>query len=207
MYETIKMRWSGVYPLMLHNGDLANPKNKFAKAMKVVSKKRNKTDDDFDLLSAIEWAGGLYTDGDIDLAIDGYDVTFTGGGNVYIPGEIIESTLIEGAKKQRLGKDFRAGVLVDGNPLLQFPLMGKSVQELWQSEKHLDIRKVRIQKNSVMRSRPIFPEWVIEFEVKFLPDVIQNAETLVEIATNAGKIIGLCEYRPRYGRFNVEVIG
>lgn len=207
MYESLKMRWIGTGQIMLHNGDLANPMNRFAKAMKAVSKKRNKTDEDFILLSTLEWAGGLYTKDPIEFAIDGYDVKFSGGNGIYIPAEVIESTLIEGAKKQRLGKDFRAGVLVDGDPVLKFPDMDLSVQDLWTSEKYTDIRKVRVQKNSVMRTRPIFANWEIEFGVNYSPDVIPNAETLIDIAVNTGKVVGLCEYRPRYGRFNVEVIG
>lgn len=208
MYESIQMRWTGHCPLLLHNGDLANPRNQFTKAIKSISGKRKKTDTDFDLMSAMEWAGSLYAKDPISFKVgDDNSVTFQSGGKIYIPAEVIEATLVESAKKQRLGRDFTAGVLVESDPILEFPDSGWGIQELWDSERYLDIRKVRVQKNSVMRTRPRFDSWAIQFKVNYFSDVIPNVDTLVDVAVTAGNIIGLCDYRPRFGRFSVEVVG
>ena len=63
-YQTRTYRIEGVDPILMHNGQLANPRNSYAKSMKAISSKRNKTGDDFDELARLEFCGGLYmTDG------------------------------------------------------------------------------------------------------------------------------------------------
>jgi hypothetical protein len=53
-----------------------------------------------------------------------------------------------------------------------------------------------------MRCRPIFKAWGAKFSVTFDEASIQRGE-LDTCVRNAGAMIGLCEYRPRFGRFEV----
>ena len=89
-YKTIDFHIRGVAPLLMHNGQLANPMNKFAKAMKAVTSKRKKTDEDHIELARLEFLGGLYADDQ---------------GRAVLPGEVIEGTIVAGAKKTKKGKD------------------------------------------------------------------------------------------------------
>jgi hypothetical protein len=58
----LKMTWTGRTPLVVHNDQLANPLGSYTKAIKAISSKRAKTEDDHLEMSRIEWEGGLYID-------------------------------------------------------------------------------------------------------------------------------------------------
>jgi len=75
--QEVKVRLEGLTPIMMHNGQLADPLNKFVKAAKPYSSKRGKTEEDYAVLAYIEWWGGLYTapgTPDIDTT-DGVTIT------------------------------------------------------------------------------------------------------------------------------------
>lgn len=55
----------------------------------------------------------------------------------------------------------------------------------------------------VMRTRPIFRSWSCAVDIDFLPDQI-NQRDIVEFVEVAGRIIGLCDWRPKFGRFEIE---
>ena len=52
-----------------------------------------------------------------------------------------------------------------------------------------------------MRTRPIFREWGLEFTAHYDSQLI-NKDSLVEFVEAAGRA-GLCDGRPRFGRFEV----
>jgi hypothetical protein len=55
-----------------------------------------------------------------------------------------------------------------------------------------------------MRTRPRFNRWSIEFDLLFDPEQIDRSDVLA-IAADAGSKIGMMDFRPRFGRFRVEV--
>ena len=177
----------GTAPLMLHNGQLANPFNEITQEMKKISSKRKKTEDDLRDLANLEWRGGLYINSD---------------GFPCIPSNLLKATLVNGAKKSRLGKQFTAGLFISDNPIIKHNGSGKTIDELSKDPQYRDQRMVKIQTSKILRTRPVFPEWELTFEVAFLPDVIEERDIDQAIET-AGYIIGLAEYRPEYGRFEV----
>lgn len=189
--EKLKLRFTGIRPLMLHNGRLADPMNEYVREMKkITSKGKKKTDDDLLKLRHLEWRGGLYLD-DKDMPC--------------IPGDNVHAALVEGARKQRLGKDVDAAILVDAP---DFPLKyegPKDLEKLYQSTKHVDVRGAVVGKGRVMRTRPIFPNWSLDIEVGFDPSLI-NEQQVVDAAIACGEQIGLGDFTPRYGRFLVERI-
>jgi hypothetical protein len=56
-----------------------------------------------------------------------------------------------------------------------------------------------------MRYRPIFLQWAAELTISLNTDVLdlQEAKKAIE---DAGALIGTCEYRPRFGRFEVSYV-
>jgi hypothetical protein len=54
-----------------------------------------------------------------------------------------------------------------------------------------------------MRYRPIFLNWAAEMTVMVNTDVLDVAEAR-KVLDDAGALIGVCEYRPRFGRFEVH---
>jgi hypothetical protein len=89
--------------LIMHNGQTADPLNSFSKAMKEISGKRKKTDADFEALANIEYQAGLY---------------LNAKGQVIIPSRVLESVLVEGAKKSKEGKLALSGMFVDTDAIL-----------------------------------------------------------------------------------------
>lgn len=186
--ETLKFKIEGVVPIVLHNGQLADPLNEFSKALKKLSGQRNKTDDTYEEMAKVEWFGGLYTDK------EGYAI---------IPAECIEATLVGGAKKRKLGKSFKSAVFVEKDARIKYKGM-KPAKDLWGNDEFRFTCGVKVGTSRIMRTRPIFRDWSAEIEVNV--DVSQlNAEDVQKALEDAGKMIGLCDHRPRYGRF--EIVG
>ena len=186
MYKEISFRIKGMAPIILHNGQMANPLNPIVQAIKQITSKRKKTDDDMLKLADLEYEGGLY---------------LGEKGEVVIPGEIIEAMLKAAAKKKNKGKDFTAGVISDGN----WPLIydgPKSLAKLIADPKFRLMSMVKIGTSKVLRCRPMFKSWELEFVVNYEPSVIDESAVREAVETG-GRIIGLCDWRPKYGRFEV----
>jgi hypothetical protein len=66
----------------------------------------------------------------------------------------------------------------------------------------IDSRSVVIERKRIMRSRPLFHDWSLSFEIEILDDTLISPSVLKEILEKAGKV-GIGDYRPRYGRFMV----
>jgi hypothetical protein len=170
---------------------LASPLNPFAKKLKALNGKRNKTDDDRMEIARVEFEGGLYHDKDL---------------GPYVPAANLFRSLIGGGRLTKAGKRVERGVMVDG---VEFPLIYKGprdVEGLWgggESE-FVDVRTVVVQRSKVDRCRPIFHTWTVEADIILDPTVIDYDE-FVGVARNAGAMEGLGDYRMLYGRFSVEI--
>jgi hypothetical protein len=186
MYKNLKFHIRGVSPLLVHNGQLADPLNKYARDMKAISGKRKKTDDDYEALGKIEFFGGLYLDEKI---------------RPVIPGGNLESMLVEAGKKQKLGEPFKAGVISDGLWIIEYD-GPKTVEDLWKDKRFVDRRGVKIGTSTVIRTRPIFRSWSLKFTIDYLPDLL-NESNVIDAVTTAGRIIGLGNYTPKFGRFEI----
>lgn len=187
MLQEISIKIEGVAPLIMHNGQTCDPLNKFSKLMKEITGKRKKTEEDHGELSRIEWMAGLYVNGD---------------GKLIIPSDVLDSALVEGAKKSKLGKQFKSAVFVPYDALLNIGIVKYTVEGLWANENFRDVRGVRVGQARVMRTRPIFREWNTEFTVQFDDEQVNLADVTRAIR-DCGKQVGLCDYRPKYGRFEL----
>lgn len=202
MYKQLKFRLTGVSPLLMHNGRLANPLDVIAKEMKAVTGKRKKTDEDFKLLSDLEWLGSLYTTEDVAVKVSGREVAVSGGGRLCVPPELMEGLLIEASKKNRQRDLFKSGVLVEGPSVIEYS-GPKSVADLFQKNGFRDIRRCKVKMSTIMRTRVIIRDWSVAATVSYLPSVL-NERDIADTLTMAGSIIGLGDYRPKFGRFSVE---
>jgi hypothetical protein len=186
MLQNLTFRITGVVPLLMHNGRLANPLDQITKAIKKISSKRDKTDADFEEMARLEWLGGLYLQ----------------GGEPCLPGEIIEAALIEAGRKKRKGKQVTAGVFCDGNFALEYD-DPRNPEALFEDPRFRFTVGARVQRNRVMRTRPRFHEWAATITVTY-NDELLNATDIHELLVLTGEIIGLGDWRPKFGRFVVE---
>jgi hypothetical protein len=183
MYKTMTIEIVGTAPLIMHNGQTADPLNKFARAMKEVSGKRNKTEADYLEMARIEYAAGLYLNADGPV----------------IPARMLEAAITDGAKKSKLGKLVAAGVMVEKHASLIYD-GPREAKALFEDDRFRLAIPVRVGQQKVVRTRPIFPEWGAEIEVSYLADII-NPRDLLTAVRNAGMLCGLGDWRPRYGRY------
>ena len=188
--ETLNFEIVGVTPLLMHNGRLADPSDTYARAMKEISAKRKKTDADYEEMARLEWFGGLYLDENKVPCI---------------PGRVFEATLIGkggAARKERMGKEAATALWVFDD----FPLEydgPKDPYGLWELEQFRLRVGVCVNNSRVMRTRPMFKEWAASITVKFNPDLLDE-EIVRRWPEVAGAQVGLMDWRPKFGQFEVK---
>lgn len=190
MLETCKLKLTSDAPLILHNGQTADPLNHFSKELKRISSKRKKTEEDLAEMARIEWYAGLYVDQN---------------NWIILPTDLIDACLWNGAKKLKLGTIFQSACFATQDAVLEFDGQGLPLDELWEQDKNRFTRAVRVQRNKVMRTRPIFYDWSAVIELKYETTLL-NESQIVDIADAAGIQVGIGDWRPRYGRFTVEKV-
>ena len=188
MLKSMNVSFVSDAPILLHNSQLANPMNEFAKQLKEITVAKKKTEDHYEKAGKVEWFGSLYLNDEK---------------RIIIPSEMIEACLTDGAKKSRLGKAFKSSVFVYESPLLQFEDMNCDVESLFEMGKYADTRIVVLNRNRIPRTRPIFMSWSIDFTIHFDSEVIKQSE-IVAAANIAGVQSGMGDYRPKFGRFKAE---
>lgn len=192
--KTMKIKLTGIRPLILHNGLLADPTNPIVLQQKAITaKKAKKTDADNLELARLEWFGGLY---------------LSESGRICIPCDNIERCIQQGGQKQRIGKDVQAGVFVQEPEIeIDHPdIAGKKIEKLY-GDPRFTIRKgVKIQTNRIIRIRPMIPTgWTLTFTLEF-DETLVNARNLEQAILDAGTYVGLGDWRPKFGRFTHEII-
>jgi hypothetical protein len=187
--KTLQLTIKGVSPLLLHNGQTANPLNKYARQLKAVTGKRNKTDEDFEAMAKIEFLAGLY---------------LNPAGEYVLPAHNLEAVLLEGAKKNKNGRLVQGGAFIADDPVLHFDGDQKDPEALWAGMEHALMVSVRVQRNRVMRTRPMIPSgWSSVLVVSYDPEVIE-APAIQQALEVAGRERGIGDWRPKFGRFTVE---
>lgn len=123
-------------------------------------------------------------------------------GELALPGEYLRMSLI-GASKFRQDPrsprksmaDLSKAAIISLTPLASLGC------KVWDYE---DKRRVCIQRNAITRTRPAMKAgWVAKIQLQCnLPEYI-SPSLLNEVIQQAGKLIGVGDFRPTYGRFQV----
>lgn len=123
-------------------------------------------------------------------------------GEICIPGEYLRGAIIGAAKFQQDPRSPRksAADLFKAAIVSLTPLASLGAKN-WD---FLDMRRVTIQRNAITRSRPAMKEgWKASFILQVqLPEYV-SPELLNGTIQAAGRLIGLADFRPSYGRFSV----
>lgn len=138
-------------------------------------------------MARIEWFSSLYR-----TPQKGY----------YLKAGCFEGAFLAAAKTQRLGKAFKLTVSIPDDPELHFPDEALMPGELFTREEYVSYMAVRVQNKKIFRCRPVFARWHCTVELLYNDEQI-GADTLREIAVYAGRFIGVGDFRPNYGRFEV----
>jgi len=123
-------------------------------------------------------------------------------GTLAIPGEYLRQAIIHSAKFKQDPRSprksamdlYKAGVVA----LTNLATLGSSDWD------YLDSRRVTVNKAGVTRTRPAMSAgWEVTFDFLVnLPEYI-NPNDLREVIEQAGRLIGIGDFRPTYGRFGV----
>ncbi len=127
-------------------------------------------------------------------------------GTIGIPGEYLKGAICDprnGAAKYRQDPRsprksaldlFKAGVVV----LTPIASLGKATWD------YLDSRRVMVQRNGITRVRPAFlAGWRATFEVEVITAEYIPPQLLHAVLSDAGRLVGIGDFRPSYGRFQV----
>lgn len=155
--------------------------------MKKISGKRSKTEADFEELARLEFQGSLYWSKEYGPCL---------------PGLVLEAAIINGAKKSKDGMKAKAGMFIEENPKLEYD-GPRTREELWKDENFRFVAPVVVNRARIMRTRPIFNNWSVKFNVSYDDSQVDESQVLKWLE-DAGQQVGLCDWRPRYGRFEVE---
>lgn len=180
----------GVEPLLMHNARLSNPLDEVTKLTKRISAKRgNKTEEDHEELARLEHWGGLYFDEKL---------------GPFLPAQNFERCLVDAARITKAGKKIERGVFIETNVNPVDYEGPRSIDGLWKDENFRHMTSVSVSQRRVMRCRPMFRQWAVYADGQYDPAVI-NLDELQQIAGTAGRMIGLGDWRPRFGRFTATV--
>lgn len=186
--KIITLELTGIRPLVMHNGLMADPTNPMVRRIKEIVSKGSKkmTEADYEERDRLEWEAGLYYDkkrGPI------------------IPSDNIERCIQLGAQKSRLGKDVAAAVFcTEADTKLEYD-GPRDLEGLYADPRFILRKGVAVQKSRLIRIRPMFPTgWKLRFELEF-DETIINEKNLVKAVEDAGALIGMGDWRPKFGRF------
>lgn len=191
--KSIKVKWTGIRPLIMHNGQMADASNAYTKQIKAITRKGSKklTDSDYEERDRLEWEAGLYWSDEFGPCI---------------PSDNIERAIQAGAQKSRVGKDVQAAVFC-AEPEVKIEYDGPRTKDKMYNDARFQLRKgVAIKNARIMRIRPMIPTgWNINFQIDY-DETVVNEGSIVKAMKDAGALVGLGDWRPKFGRFTVEMI-
>jgi hypothetical protein len=121
---------------------------------------------------------------------------------VCIPGEYFRQSIIHAAKFKQDPRSprksamdlFKAGVV----SLTQLASLGN---DEWD---YLDTRRVTVQRAGVNRTRPAMRiGWKVDMEFQILTPEYIDPVLFQDVLNTAGRLVGVGDFRPTYGRFNI----
>jgi hypothetical protein len=186
--ERLRLKLQSAGPLLMNGSRLADPLDPDAIKLAAVTSKRKKTVADHRRIADIEWAGKLWTH----------------EGRPCIPPDALEKAFEDAAKTRSHGSMLAVAVVVDGPALLEYD----GPRDLKKLAKDPDFRfrkLVRIRKALTPRTRPLFESWSAVVDVSYLATVI-NREQVIEFFRIAGSLVGVGDWRKKFGRFLVEEV-
>lgn len=188
-----KVRLEGTRPIIIQSDRMADPLDKMAKELSLLTSRSAKVDKKSDSVQAkiseIEWFGALYCDDD-------------GKPQIGIPGDNIHRAMRDAATAEKKGETVRREIVIEED-LIPIEHNGpKDLMKMYADDRFVFRKTVVIQKRRTPRTRPRLPSWALEFHARVDGDATLNAEDVRRILERAGKV-GIGTWRPRYGHFNV----
>lgn len=185
---------TGVSPLLQNNPQTVDPFNKYSKAKKSITNKKNKTDDDLLELGDIETESKIFFDEKL---------------GVYVPSTwVTESIIVTGFQVAKISRaKLRGGLFATETKVkLHYRNMDK-VHDISDIVKNPTFRHRMLLKQGQVRvpkDAPIYHDWSFETIVEY-DDSVVDLRSLRSIVERAAKYGGYGDFRPTFGRAIAEV--
>ena len=123
-------------------------------------------------------------------------------GFICLPGEYLRQSIIHAAKFRQDPRSprksamdlYKASII----PLTELASLGSKDWD------YLDARRAVVQRSAITRQRPSFNKgWKATIDLSVLTPEYIEPSTLLEVIGQAGRLIGVADHRPTYGRFQV----
>lgn len=191
----ITVRLTGATALLMHSDKLANPLDPATIELKTMTSDRQlkKTVEGQLAIVRYQWLNSFYLNSE---------------GKVVLPMMNVRKMIIEAARRRKLGKDVeRAVSFIDMEFPLNFPDKNAPVEDLWENGtgKYVDSRSVVVGRAKVYAYRPKFDEWTCDITMVVDTSLI-DIDTLLDIIEVGGRYVGICDFRPLFGKFTSEVL-
>ena len=111
-------------------------------------------------------------------------------GVLYIPAQAIKGCLVNAGAYKKFGKYSAKPIIAGGVHILPDKV------SLGTKEYVIDLRTVVIQRSRVPKARPKIENWKAAFDLIYDENLISNGELLKPILEEAGKRVGLLDFRP-----------
>ena len=119
---------------------------------------------------------------------------------ISVPGFAILSAMRKAATQLKKGgqgkktlKDFVfSGLRIDPEMIVLTP-----------QEYEVNVQMVRIGTARIPRARPLFRNWSVIFQITIVDEQTWDSGTVRQVLEEAGKYLGILDFRPLYGTFEV----
>lgn len=189
MTAKIKAHLTGTKPLLMKNGMMASPLHPLAQELSALTKKRNKTVDDYRAIAEVEYKGALYWD----------DIV-----GPFIPADNVFRSFIKGGGRHKLGSTIERSLFIVEDVLKLRYDGPRTIDGLLEDGRFRHEAIVKVGQSKTLRTRPQFPEWSLEAVFELDEDEL-DLHALMTPLKDAGKYVGLGDWRPRYGTYHIEI--
>ena len=192
MINTLTFAYKGIGQIVMNNPQCVDPLNTFSKELQKVHKKKHKTEEDTLHKYDLEMAAKIYWQD-----------------RLVIPTTWVTASLCRvGYKMARISAaDIRSAFFpcedfssleYDGKDQVKEPA------DIIKNKKFMWLFPTKQGRVKVMKAFPMFHNWSFEVPIEFDDSIIDN-ETLVRLAKHAARYHGFGDFRPTYGRCELEV--
>lgn len=184
--NTVKVKITGVTPLLMSNGRLVDPRDEYTKQISALDKipAARRTEKTMEEADNLRWLASVYTDTE---------------GFVVLPAVNFEACLKFAGRIHKLGTKVQTGVYVEDDSRLEG--VDRPASELVSDPKH--VHRINT-KRGVMAHRPIFPKWGAEFTIHY-DDMIISRDDMQLVLETAGRT-GVGSWAKRFGKFKVKTL-
>lgn len=203
--KTLKVKWTGIRPLVMSNPQTVQLSNPYAVTSRRVGSEvkaaRKKQDEDKLVrleseMSRNDWEASAYFNDD--------SKTF------YLPDTVVIACIRAGATAAKRGRDIDRACIVNETDIeIGGVPKHKTLESYWDDESFRLSGPAKIPPKTgalVWKTRCMMPTgWTLEFSVDFEESLIEK-NTLLEAMKTAGAMCGIGGWRPKFGRFLVELL-